>query len=836
MPPLASSAPPVRGSARLGGTVPRAALLRIHTLGALLSVLITAPFVALAGTGGSAGPSVGLESQAEMEIAKRQKLAEEFAPQAMQRGSAALMERDYETAFAQYKAAVDVLPDAPKVRELRAVAIDGFSKAAMGLAEQRIAEGRWQDAETTVRKLLEYNPNYRPAQRLLARLEAPDYFNKTVQPGFVSRVEEVKKLLLEGQGLYDSGRFDAAAKKYEEVLALDRYNIAARRGMEQVNVGRSRVADAGYNETRAAMITEVDKGWELPVQRKNLGPSAIIEQPTLSARGTQSINRKLDEIEIPRLSFVDATVREAIEKLQQRSVEADRQRRRELGIADDGDLGVNIVIKLDAAAQSQTITLDLANIPLREALDYIVKLANLKFKVDPYAVLVVPQSEPTDALVSMEFRVPPGLITATPSGPSDSGGADGVAGSGTAKAFLESRGVPFPPGATANFLPGSSTLIVRNTPDNLGLVETLVQSETSAAPSQIEIESKFVEVTQSNLKELGFDWLLGQFALPGGSGVYGGGGTYGNQSTTSQNFPFNYPGTGTSTDNPFIPVGQYPITAGNRSGATAISANAVDGLLLGNPITGPASGVLALAGIFTNPQFQVVLRALNQKKGIDVLSAPKVTTKSGTRATMEVVREFRYPREYSPPEIPTSTGSGPQPITPATPTDFDMKKVGVVLEVEPTVGPDNKTIDLRLLPQVTEFEGFINYGSPIENQGVVVTENFINYPVFSERRVETSVSIYDGQTVALGGLIREDVQKVADKTPLLGDIPLAGVLFRSQVDQHLKRNLIIFVTANLIDPAGQPLAAGFPDMLPEEELPATTTPPILDAVEPPLPQ
>lgn len=816
---------------------PSALTIRLSSsLAVLLALSATHPRFVMAGTGGSAGPSVGLESQAELEIAKRQMLAEEFAPQAMQRGSVALMERDYETAFAQYKAAVDALPDAPKVRELRAVALDGFSKAAMGLAEQRIAEGRWKDAEETVNKLLEpqYNPNYKPAQRLLARLEAPDYFNKTVQPGFVSKVEAVKKLLLEGQGLYDSGRFDEAFKKYEEVLRMDRYNIAARRGMEQVNVERSRVAGVAYNETRATMITEVDKAWETPVRRADLGPSAVIEQPTLTARGTQSITRKLDEIEIPRVSFVDATVREAIEKLQQRSVEEDRKRRREEGLPDDGDLGVNIVLKLDAAAQSQLVTLDLTNIPLRQALEYIVNLANLKIKIEPYAVLIVPLSEPTDTLVTMEFRVPPGFITNTPSGSADTGGGVGAAGSSMAKAFLESQGVQFPTGASANFLAGSSMLIVRNTQDNLSLVETLVQSATQAAPSQVEIESKFVEVTQNNLKELGFDWLLGQFALPGGSGIFGGGGTYGDQPVQSQNFPFNYPGTGTSTANPFVPVGQYPVTGGNRSGGTAISANAVDGLLLGNPITGPASGVLALAGIFTNPQFQVVLRALNQKKGIDVLSAPKVTTKSGSSATVEVVREFRYPNTYSPPEIPTSTGSGPQPITPATPTDFDMKKVGVVLEVEPTVGSDNYTIDLRLLPQVTEFEGFINYGSPIESQGVVVTENYINYPVFSERRVETSVSIYDGQTVVLGGLIREDVQKVADKTPLLGDLPLAGALFRSQVDQHLKRNLIIFVTASLIDPAGQPLAASQQDYLAEDEPPIG--PPVLDAVEPPLPQ
>lgn len=800
----------------------------------LLTPLVLAPTLLFAPpsfAGPSSGPSVGLESQAEFEIAKRQMLAEQFAPQAMQRGSAALMERDYETAFAQYKAAVDALPDAPKVRELRAVALDGFSKASMGLAEQRIAEGRWKDAEDTAKKLLEYNPNYKPAQRLLARLEAPDYFNKTVQPGFVSKVEAVKKLLLEGQGLYDSGRFDEAFKRYEEVLRMDRYNIAARRGMEQVNLSRMRAAEVARNETRAAMIAEVDKGWETPVRRSDLGPAAIIEQPTLSARGTQSIVRKLDEIMISRISFVDATVREAIEKLQQRSVEEDRRRRREQGLADDGDLGVNVVLKLDAAAQSQQVSLDLSDIPLRQALEYIASQANLKIKVDPYAVLIVPLSEPTDTLVTMEFRVPPGFITQMPGGAGD---AAGGAGSSTAKNFLESQGVQFPLGASANFLAGSSTLIVRNTPDNLSLVETLVQTATQAAPSQVEIESKFVEVTQSNLKELGFDWLLGQFALAGGSGIYGGGGTYGGQPSTSQDFPFNYPGTGTSTSNPYVPVGQMPLTAGNRSGSTAISANAVDALLLGNPVTGPASGVLALAGVFNNPQFQVVLRALNQKKGIDVLSAPKVTTKSGSSATVEVVREFRYPSEYDPPQIPTTTGTGVQPITPATPTTFDMKKVGVVLEVEPTVGADNYTIDLRLLPQVTEFDGFINYGSAIMNQGVMVTENFINYPVFSERRVETAVSIYDGQTVVLGGLIREDVQKVNDKTPLIGDIPLVGSLFRSQVDQHLKRNLIIFVTANLIDPAGQPLAAYQQEYLPDDGSPLA--PPLLDSIEPPLPQ
>ena len=142
-----------------------------------------------------------------------------------------------------------------------------------------------------------------------------------------------------------------------------------------------------------------------------------------------------------------------------------------------------------------------------------------------------------------------------------------------------------------------------------------------------------------------------------------------------------------------------------------------------------------------------------------------------------------------------------------------MRNTGVTLEVEPVVGPDGYTIDLNLVPQVVEFEGFINYGSPIQttstnNLGVsrtlVLTANTINQPIFSTRKVTTSVSVYDGSTVVIGGLMREDVQKVEDKVPLFGDLPIVGRLFRSSVDQHSKRNLVIFVSARLMKPDGNP--------------------------------
>ncbi|MEO1858211.1 MAG: type II and III secretion system protein, partial [Rubritalea sp.] len=106
----------------------------------------------------------------------------------------------------------------------------------------------------------------------------------------------------------------------------------------------------------------------------------------------------------------------------------------------------------------------------------------------------------------------------------------------------------------------------------------------------------------------------------------------------------------------------------------------------------------------------------------------------------------------------------------------------------------------------------INYGSPIQTAAtdvlgnpviVTITENRIEMPVFSTRRVNTGLTIYDGHTVAVGGLMREDVQNVEDKVPILGDLPLIGRLFQSKAENHIKSNLIIFVSVNIIDATGK---------------------------------
>jgi general secretion pathway protein D len=762
---------------------------------------------------------------------------------------------DFEFAYAHYKSAVDILPrGGSAVDSTRQSALDGFCAAGVKLAKQRVSQGLYADARATIEVILEerYNPNYEPALALRRQLLDPQGFvdRGTLTPQHVERSEEVKNLLREGTGFFDSGRYDLAFKRCERALSIDKYNIATRRLMEKINEARQQYADAAYSDTRGDLLAKVSKAWELPVKKFTSEASSIVEQPQISSRNTQLITDKLDSIKIPRIDFTDSSIREALDFIKKRARELDESE------SDPDKKGVNIVLKLppDADASAYPITLALDDVPLRAALEYVTQAASLKIKIEPYAVVVVPQTENTDVLITKEYKVPPSFIQALP-GASTGAVLEGVAAGSQsviaarsqALEYLEAQGVPFKDisGASALFIPSTSRLIVKNTQVNLDLVDNLVNAATEASPTQIEIEAKFVEVTQNNLNELGFDWLLGQFALPGGSGVYGSGGTEGlGRSINPAGFPLkNLSGT---------PVGASsstsgPITAGNRSGSTAISVNAIDALLLGSPV-GQGAGALSVAGVFTNPEFQIVLRALNQKKGVDLISAPKVTTQSSRKATIEIVREFLYPTQFAAPEAQASAGSQFTPSVPTAPSGWTMKPTGITLEVLPTLGPDNYTIDLELAPRVIEFDGFINYGSPInatvQAQGIYsaiaptsktfeATANTINQPVFSVREVTTQVSVYDGQTVVMGGLMREDVQKVEDRVPLLGDIPHVGRLFRSSSEQHTKRNLIMFVTASLLDPAGQPVVPSededpvSPDSIPQSPVTDTASSDIL---------
>ncbi len=833
------------------------------TAGSLLATaLAVGSFPVLAGPGGYGGSGAGggVPSIATNYVIRLQENVKK-ADEAALRGSQLMADGDYQGAIDQYRAALDLLPDAPMTEPRRRAYIKQFSRASVLLATQRAEEGRYPEAIALVEDVLQpsVDPDNIDAKKLLERLNDPDYYSPALTPAHLERVRRVKLALKTAQGYIDLGDYDRADREFNKALNDDPYNTAARRGMEENERHKLNYYDAAYDHTRAKMLREVAKGWETPVPA-NLESGPVMEIPTDS--GIADIRRteeKLKTIVLPSVEFADTPLRDALDFLQQRSVELDVQE------ADAAKKGVNIILDAGAGvggapaaapvgdntfgaapmatggvsgAGDTRITLRLTNVPLAEALRYTTSLAQLKYKVEPFAVKVIPLSVPVDELMTNIYVVPPTFLQTEAGGGGGGGGAAAdpfasapAAGTGagatarrTAKEILEGAGITFGPGTSAIYNPASSQLIVRNTQDQLELVEAYIESINQNVEKQIYITSRFVEISEEDNSELGFDWLLGPFNLGSSPRVFGAGGTTGNQVGAGNALDYSFVNPATQ-----LPIGMNNLTAGLRSGSRAIDSNSIDALISeaagtagGSSMMAPA--VFGIAGVFTDPQFQVMIRALDQKKGVDLLSAPSVMARSGQRAKVEVIREFIYPTEYDPPEIPNQFGGsvgggvggvvstqGGFPVTPANPTAFETRNTGVTLEVDPVLGADQFTIDLNLAPEVVEFDGFINYGSPILSSSVnalgfvtpvVVTENRIEMPVFNTRRVSTQVTIWDGQTVALGGLIREDIQDVEDKIPILGDLPVAGRLFRSSVELHLKRNLTIFVTAQLMDPAG----------------------------------
>jgi general secretion pathway protein D len=140
--------------------------------------------------------------------------------------------------------------------------------------------------------------------------------------------------------------------------------------------------------------------------------------------------------------------------------------------------------------------------------------------------------------------------------------------------------------------------------------------------------------------------------------------------------------------------------------------------------------------------------------------------------------------------------------TPAIYPNLQQVETGPILDVIPVVLSDGYTINLTLIPSVTEFGGYDTVPSvPTSGLGNVVMVPTV-LPYFNIRQVITTINIWDNQTVALGGLISSQVNTTKDKVPFLGDLPLAGRLFQSQSKSEIKGNLMIFVTATMVDPAG----------------------------------
>ena len=529
-----------------------------------------------AGTGGS------LSGLAEREIARRMGRVQD-ARIAIEQGDKLMAEGDTEAALGQYRSAMEALPNGEITAEWSAYAKAKFADCSVILARERAKNGRYKEARDLLAGAEAAVPGHKGAIEFGKQLDDPDRWPVALTPEHVVKVQEVERGLQMGKSNFELGNYDLARENYLDVLRKDPYNSAARRGMEQAEQKRSEYFDTARDHTRAKMLNEVNKAWEDTVPVQVIATNNEVGQ--IGANKSAYITEKMNRIIFPQVQFQGASLEEAIEFLRVKSKDLDEQE------PDPAKKGVNIILNTGDTPVTNTISIDLSDVPMAEALKYITELAGMKYKVEPYAVQVVPLSATSTEMYQRIFRVPPDFLSigggdaggGAAAAPADPFAAAPAGGGGTALIqrktaldILKEQGITFADGATAVFNKTTSQLIVRNTQPMLDLVETFVDSLQNNLPKQIYITTKFVEVTQKNTDELGFDWLLGAFNIPGSNGVFGSGGTTGNSPAgpiNPQDFPMTFPGASS------IPVGQNPISRGMRFGTDAIAADSIDGLL-----------------------------------------------------------------------------------------------------------------------------------------------------------------------------------------------------------------------------------------------------------------
>lgn len=378
------------------------------------------------------------------------------------------------------------------------------------------------------------------------------------------------------------------------------------------------------------------------------------------------------------------------------------------------------------------------------------------------------------------------------------------------RAFFLAAGVNLLPPNAVFFNDRLGVLMVRATLEEIEIVQQAVET-LNMAPPMVQIEAKFAEVSQNDLKALGFDWFLGNtLMLNNRAGVQGG---------TAPSFQGQPSTANPSGVFPTPPVGQQgtdgQLTAGLRN---FVGENA------------PTPTLATLTGLLTDPQFRVAIRALEQRGGAELMSAPSITTLSGRQAQVQIAELQSVVTGLNLNQT-AATGGGTGTIggggvaagggAVATQTDYNVQIIplGPVLDVIPYVNADGYTIEMALLPSFTEFLGYDDPG-PFVAQATSVAGNTISAPLtaqlplprFRVRQVTTSAIVWDGQTVVIGGLIAESVRRIRDKVPFLGDIPFVGRLFRSESTAADKKNLMVFITPTIVDPAGNPVHT--PDNLP----------------------
>jgi general secretion pathway protein D len=612
----------------------------------------------------------------------------------------------------------------------------------------------------------------------------------------------IQVMLKQAKTLYDNKQYDLAKNKYEQVLVIDPYRDEAVNGLRSVNIKMNKTGDKRAMDTFVERIAEVEWKWATPIQPEaSTANKDVIEKPVVKETSENKIQQKLKSIVIPRIDFEDVTIQTAIKYLREQSKQLDPE-----------GVGVNIFLRLSAtpidkakqaaAAQAapaapaggggaaggmppgaapaqeapaaeqtatdvaaadvpintQTINLILSKKTLLESIHFVCQAAKLKFRVEKYAVIIASQDVPLDDLETKIYPVEQSSLSAI-------GNGDDPA---ALMAHFEQRSINFPLGAKVVYDSRISRLIATNTPENLRKIEQVIANELSSKDPMVQIQAKFVEISQNDFKEFGFEYLVNR-SLPASE-----------NNTANGKLQFD-------TNDPTL-RSMYP----NSQDRLFVYHNESDGW-----------------------SFTATYKALNQANTQDILSSPRITTLNGQEASIRMIREVYYATDYTQAQLTTTTNTSTSGATGTMytyvspiPQYGDATELGIILRVTPEIDLERRTITMQMNPSVQALVGWTTYEYTTAIGTGTPKFEYTKMPVLAQRTIDTKVTIYDGETIVLGGIIKDKIATINDSIPVLGDIPLVGRFFQSQGSSSEKTNLLIFLTCRLVKPDG---SAFFPD-------------------------
>lgn len=323
-------------------------------------------------------------------------------------------------------------------------------------------------------------------------------------------------------------------------------------------------------------------------------------------------------------------------------------------------------------------------------------------------------------------------------------------------------------GARAIYNRRSGQLFVRNTPANHARIEAILNRLREKSRQQIAIEARIITVSSTDFEGLGIDLALLDLLTKKGRNQ-----TLGTDLAAS-----------TSS---LIALSSSPAAAGSGATSTFIEF----------PTIADADGATAqfgAAALSSNFDVRSFIDAIKSKAEVNTLSAPRLTVSNNQRAHIKVETAEYYVRE-----IGAEADTGAASVS--TDVDIGIAESGTILDVTPTINADG-AVTLELHPHFVRVDLSQTQTINVASSTLIASASqpFVRLPVFTSQSVDTTVTVENGGTAVLGGLVNETETMTVRKVPILGDVPILGWLFRNKRVQEVRSYLIMFVKATIKDP------------------------------------